>query len=252
MSRGVLLFANNTDTVDYVAMAEHTAKRVEHFLNLPTTIVSNEHLEHNTNHSDYNKQWFNKGRYEAYELSPYDETILLDVDYIINSDALLKLFDYDTDFVCPNKISMLMQDSDQEILSVKSFNSLWATVIMFRKTERVKQIFDCLKMIQENYQHYADIHGFDSRVFRNDYALTLAVRIVDGHLEDVSNYMKWDLVHIGKNTQVYTDNTDHTNTEYTIVFDKWRRDKIKKEYIEIKDMDFHLINKDICERIMGL
>ena len=34
--------------------------------------------------------WINKGRYQAYELSPYEETLVLDVDYIINSDKLLK------------------------------------------------------------------------------------------------------------------------------------------------------------------
>jgi hypothetical protein len=36
---------------------------------------------------------------------------------------------------------------------------------------------------------------------------------------------------------------DEFNTEYTVMFDNWNRGKIRKEYITIKDMDFHVMNK---------
>jgi hypothetical protein len=34
------------------------------------------------------------------------------------------------------------------------------------------------------------------------------------------------------------------------MFDNWQRGKIRKEYINIKDMDFHLMNKDLFEGII--
>ena len=40
--KGVLLFAFNNDIVDYYEMAVATAKRINHFLNLPVTIVTDE------------------------------------------------------------------------------------------------------------------------------------------------------------------------------------------------------------------
>jgi hypothetical protein len=54
----------------------------------------------------------------------------------------------------------------------------------------------------------------------------------------------WNLTHIGKNTSIYANSTDEFNTEYTVMFDNWQRAKIRKEYMTIKDMDFHVMQKD--------
>ena len=40
------------------------------------------------------------------------------------------------------------------------------------------------------------------------------------------------------------------NTEYTVVFDHWKKHKIRKEYITIKDCDFHIINKEVFQELM--
>lgn len=262
MTRGVILFAFNSVKYNYYDMALHTKKRVEHFLKLPVTLVTDEDsipadyelhgwdqitftTPDKDNFRDWG-QWINKGRYMAYELSPYDETILLDVDYVINSDKLLTLFNFDTDFCCHNRTNFLMHPgAPQEVLSAYSYDTLWATVVMFKKTNRAEQIFKCLEMVQKNYDHYANIHNFISGVYRNDYALTLALRIVDGHCVDPRSFIPWDLLHVGKNTQVYRDRETEFNTEYTVMFDNWQRGKIRKEYINIKDMDFHVMNKDL-------
>ena len=42
MSRGAILFAFNSPKYDYYAMAEFTAKRINHFLDIPVTLVTNE------------------------------------------------------------------------------------------------------------------------------------------------------------------------------------------------------------------
>jgi hypothetical protein len=131
----------------------------------------------------------------------------------------------------------------QEVLSAYSLNTLWATVVTFRKTRRAEQIFGCLEMVQKNYDHYANIHNFVGGVFRNDYALTLALRIVNGHSENKQDIIPWNLVHVGKNTSIFRNSDDELNTEYTVIFDSWKRAKIKKEYITLKDMDFHCMNK---------
>lgn len=269
MTRGVILFAFNSPKYNYYDMAYHTAKRIGHFLNLPVTLVSDEAsvpeecedgvwdkiikvVPDRDNFRDWG-MWINKGRYMAYELSPYDETILLDVDYIINSTKLLTLFDIDTEFCCHNRTSFLMHPgAPQEILSAYSYETLWATVVMFRKSERAKHIFQCLEMVQKNYDHYANIHNFIAGVYRNDYALTLALRIVNGHGSSPSDVIPWDLLHIGKNTQVYRNNDEEFNTEYTVMFDNWQKGKVRKEYIIAKDIDFHVMNKDLyMEMING-
>lgn len=260
MTRGAILFAYNSAKYDYYKMAEATAKRINHFLDLPVTVITDEEsLESSTGYifdktviaePDKNNirdwgVWINKGRYQAYELTPYDETILIDTDYMVNSNRLLKTFDTCIDFCCHDTTSFLMYpDAPQEILSAYSYKTLWATVVTFRKTTRTKQIFECLEMVQTNYDHYANIHSFVGGVYRNDYALTLALRIANGHITLPGDIIPWNLVHVGKKTSVYKNTDKEFNTEYTVMFDNWRRGKIRKEYVIIKDMDFHVMNKD--------
>jgi hypothetical protein len=260
MSKGALLFAFNSPKYNYYEMAVATAKRINHFLGIPVTLVTDS--ESLPVHQPYqfdnvilapadksNKRdwglWYNKGRYRAYQFSPYDETILLDTDYMVNSNKLLKTFELPTDFCCHDTTSYLMYpNAGQEALSANGFNTLWATAVTFKKTKRVEQIFNSLEMIQNNFRHYANIHGFISSTFRNDYGLTLATRIVNGHIMPKEDIIPWNLLHIGNKTTVYKNSNDEFNTEYTVMFDNWTRGKIRKEYITIKDTDFHVMIKE--------
>jgi hypothetical protein len=256
MSKGVLLYAFNTENVDYYKMAIATAKRANHFLNLPVSVITDEStiLENydykfdnvfiqdaDKSNRKGRKVWINKGRYSAYEFSPYDETILLDTDYLINSDKLLQLFQIYEDFMCCNRTSFLMAPHDeQEIISLHSFTTLWATLIVFRKSDKAKQIFDCLEMVQKNYSHYATLYGFLDGMYRNDYALTFALRIVNGNTINNKDYIPWNLVHLGKEAKAHRINDSDFNTEYLLIAEA---DNNKKHYIKIKDTDFHLLDK---------
>jgi hypothetical protein len=266
MSRGALLFAFNSPKYDYYQMAEYAAKRINHFLDLPVTIVTDKNSLESSTGYNFDKTilvepnldnkrdgipWINKGRCQAFELSPYDETLLLDADYMVNSDRLLKTFDLTNDFCCHDNTAYFMQPKlSQEVLSTYSYKTLWATVIAFKKTKRARQIFECLEMVQNNYAHYANIHSFISAVYRNDYALTLALRIANGHTYLPGDIIPWNLLHVGKNTTVYSDSNEIDNTKYIVMFDNWQRGKIRKEYLEIKDIDFHIMNKDNFVELM--
>jgi hypothetical protein len=256
MTKGVLLFAFNNDNVDYYSMAIATAKRANKFLNLPVTVVTDSSTElskytyefdnviiveaDKTNRDALNQVWINKGRYQAYALSPYDETLLLDTDYLINSDTLLKPFELYDDFMCHNRTSFLMiPKHHQEYVSDQSFPTLWATVIYFKKTEKVKHIFECMEMIQKNYNHYTQLYNMTIGNYRNDFSLTIALRIVCGQTEDSRHYIPWNLVHVGKGTNVYRD----ADTTYTVMYDNWQRGKIRKEYATVSNTDFHMMNK---------
>jgi hypothetical protein len=252
--KGVLLFAFNIENVNYYEMAVSCAKRVNHFLNLPVTLITNEQSlpkvqhyifdniitvpEDSTNKKGKNL-WLNKGRYRAYELTPYDETLLIDTDYLVNSDRLLQLFELYNEFMCARDVSFLMSDRDeQEVISTYSFPTMWATVMIFRKTNRVKQIFECLEMVQKNYFHYANLYHFSPSMYRNDYAITIALRIVNGNTFNDKDYVPWPLVHLGKEISAYRKNDSLFNTEYLLI----NNDK-KQKYITIKDIDFHCMSK---------
>jgi hypothetical protein len=60
---------------------------------------------------------------------------------------------------------------------------LWATVIVFKKTDRVKRIFETVKYVKKHYQHFCNLYRIDFRNFRNDYAFSIAVNQVNGQTQ---------------------------------------------------------------------
>lgn len=251
--KGVLLFAFNSPTTDYYTMAVATAKRVNHFLDLPVAIVTNkESINIDSKYifdkviidvpDESNKKskniWINKGRYKAYEFTPYTETILLDTDYLVNSNQLLKTFDIYNDIMFPNKVSYLLDKPIQENISITSYDTCWATVITFNKSSKAKQLFECMGMIQGNYQHYINLFNIPTSIYRNDYSLTFAHRIINGQFEDKTSYMPWSLTHLASNRKVYKISDSEFCNEFIVMDDKPR-----PNYIKIKDMDFHILDK---------
>lgn len=250
MKRGVLLFAHNNGVTDYYSMAVYTANRINRFLDLPVSLVSDlasvKHSQHvfdkiiyvhadESNIRDKNTKWINKGRHSAFEHTPYDETLLLDTDYMINSTQLLETFSYYSDMVCHNITDYVLNDAPQEFLSRWSAQSLWATVVRFRKTTRVEQVFNMMSMIQNNYEHYSNIHKFQPYTYRNDYALTIALRTVNGHIEDPRDYLHWKLLHVDLNTKIHRVD----DTKYIAI----RANKPRSDWVYLNNIDFHMLNK---------
>ena len=56
-----------------------------------------------------NLPWNNKDRHMAYELSPYDTTLVMDIDYFSYTDNLLQFMDTSYDFLVPDQVHDLTQ-----------------------------------------------------------------------------------------------------------------------------------------------
>lgn len=251
MNRGIILIAHNNEKYDYFRMACHTAGRVQQYLNLPVSIITDKNsitqptyifdniIFKNPNKNNIRKKttWLNKNRYEIYDLSPYDDTLLIDVDYLINSNLLLKAFETDNDFICHKHTYWIFKDNFVEYLYPSTIPTLWATVLRFKKTLRAKQIFQMMQMVQDNYEHYASIYKFLPFMYRNDYALTIALKTVNGHLENNHDYFQWKLIHIDDTVKINKiDETAYALTNTDVITNK-------SNYIKIKNTDIHIINK---------
>lgn len=249
MSRGVILFAYNNENIDYFRMAVYTASRINRYLNLPVTVITDQHSmtcphnfdqvilqEPDRNNKRKNKDWINKGRYQAWDLTPYTETLVLDTDYMINSSRINDLWLNPADFMCYKSCKYILQNNESEIISATSYNTYWATMIKFIKTNKSQQIFGMMKMIQENYQHYANLHGFLPGPFRNDYALTLALNTVNGHVVQPENFIPGKLLHV--NLKHHVQRLDET--KYKIVHTDRSN---KSSYLIVQNLDFHMLDK---------
>jgi hypothetical protein len=213
-SRGVVVFAFNTTAVDYVGIADQSSRLIEKKLNLPITLVTDSNgspefnydniiridpdLGNNNYRGAINDQtiaWRNFGRYLAYDLSPYNETILLDTDYLVLDNSLLKLFEIDFDYQLMH-YNESTSGYDANVMGNTSLPFVWATVILFRKTERSRMLFNLVGRIQRNYSYYRGLYNITKTNFRNDYAFTIANNILNGYSLNKNQSIPWSMLSI--------------------------------------------------------
>jgi hypothetical protein len=127
--------------------------------------------------------FINANRSSAWDLTPYDRTLLIDSDYLIFSNTLSEYWNYDSSFMISSAMNDLRGDRKGTLDSWVSDEGIplyWATTIMFTKTQESKLYFDLVKSIKQNYQTFAEIYRFDSRIYRNDIAFSIAKHTIEG------------------------------------------------------------------------
>jgi len=215
-SRGVVVFAFRSETVDYVKIADQTSRLIRKNLNLPITLITDPNTAVNFNYdkiieikntgSNFRTtqdnqlvEWRNFGRYLAYQLSPYDETLLLDTDYAVLDSSLNKVWDCDFDYKIVQE-STLPEAIFQRRMGYLSHNWLWATVVFFRKTKKAKALFDLIGRVQRNYKYYKTLFNLNGN-YRNDFAFAIADIVVNGYTVDLTNYLPDTMLSIQKTIQ---------------------------------------------------
>ena len=197
-SKGVVIFASNTATIDYIAIAEQAARLVKKYLDLPTTIITDSVESNNRRYSiDTGKfePWNNLGRHRAYELSPYDQTILLDSDYLVLDDNLLKVLATLQDYKIVRHNTYL-DGSPVSPMGKYSISYVWATILAFERTPKAQMLFDFVARIERNYAHYQRLYNITATNYRNDYAFTIADLVLNGYTQDSQNYIPWPMLSI--------------------------------------------------------
>jgi len=263
--------------IDYVKQAYFLANRIRKYLDLPTTIVTDVDI-----HSHYpkyvaafdhiisvesmqasytNKRYydgslskrilpFNNGnRAYAYDLTPYDETLVMDTDFIISNNILNKCFEQNQDFLIYKDavhVGTLELPFEFERISDTGINFYWATVFFFRKTTINQTFFDLVKHIKENYYHYRSVYQFTTSVYRNDIAFSIAIHIMNG-------YQSGSFAGILPGKHYYSIDRDILDNlkddEFTVLVEKPNR---LGEYLPVKiqGSNLHVMNKFSLERVI--
>ena len=98
--------------------------------------ASNLRLYKDTSHSAKYLPFYNVNRCDAYDISPYDETILIDADYLILSDTLNHCWDHNNELMMNWKYQDIMferKDKTLDRLYDMGITMYWATVVYFRQ-----------------------------------------------------------------------------------------------------------------------
>ena len=209
MSNGALIFAHNNPIIDYTKLAIFAANRVIQFLEIPVSLVTDNKkwlLEKYPDHpfdqiieievgetsqklfydgslSSIKFEWKNVSRNRAYELSPYDKTLVLDSDYIISSDVLKIAFDRDNDLQIYSKSFDLAGWRDKTYfnrINPYSIPFYWATTFVFQKNPITESFFDLVSYIKANWSYFRVLYNIETATFRNDIAFSIAIHIMNG------------------------------------------------------------------------
>jgi len=210
-TKGVLLIAKNNGTVDYAKQAIFSAKRIKQYLDVPVSVITDStdyllqiagddlfdfvipieynpdvaNMRHYFDGTLSNRQlsFKNNERAKAYHMSPYNETLLLDTDYIICSDLLANCFGAAYEIMAFKESEDLAGFRDtSEFIRTNDYgiDFWWATAIYFRKSPFNEVFFNLISFIEENWDHYRDVYQINTPLFRNDYALSIAIHIING------------------------------------------------------------------------
>lgn len=219
MSKGIVLFGINNDTVDYIQLAVMAASFIKK--NMPGTDIclitdihsksyhdgkgrwplnklfsdivllpdsneekfKNQRAYRDTRYHVIKDKFRNESRSSVYDLSPYDETILLDSDFLVCNDVLKHVWGSKEDIAINANASGLWHAAlggDEYRLNNFGIRMYWATVVYFKKGEKAKLLFDLVQHVKENWEFYKLSYGFPGSLFRNDYAFSIAIHILNG------------------------------------------------------------------------
>jgi hypothetical protein len=127
--------------------------------------------------------FINSTRSSAYDLTPYDKTLLIDSDFLIMSSRLNSYWETDNGVL----VADAMNDIEGSRIGVldkwvseTGVHLYWATTVMFTKNEESKIFFQLVEFIKENYNYYADLYRFNPNQYRNDISFSLALHILNG------------------------------------------------------------------------
>ncbi len=206
--KGVLLFAFNNEQVNYVRMAEIAGQRANEFWDLPVCIVTDmpkparmpkgfvfwkqverPELLNTKPYYDYGTamSYWNSNRHNAFELTPFSKTILLDVDFMVNTTNVIDAWSGRGLALTKRAHSVDGTEftADTRWLSLKNkIEMYWATVLCFDKSPVCAEFFDHWRQAVRMYSVYSSIFGFESAPMRNDFAVTVALQKLKGSSEN--------------------------------------------------------------------
>jgi len=254
MTVGALIFAFDNDHIDYLAMAAWTANNIRRHLDIPVAVVTDQStgydfdqviLCENTASDDRwfddfatKMPWHNRTRAQAYELSPWDQTLVLDADFVVASDQLRTVLESDQDFLAHRWAYDITGQDDFRQYNYFGYNHMpmwWATVMMFRRSLQAQLIFESMTMVRDNWTHYRNLYKNPRPTYRNDHALSIALNIVDGHTAS-STSIPWSLASLIPAHQLTQLQQDSYRVDFV-------NSQGKPRWIELQGQDFHAMGK---------
>ena len=278
-SRGVLLFAENNKRLNYLKLAVIAAKCIKNNMGESTNVAvvttqqsinwfkedadqlkifdkiiirdsqvdasENLRLYRDTRYHSVQDLFLNKNRFSAYALTPYDETILVDADYFVLNDSLNAVWGNNEEFLINKKAHSLMHvplSGPEFRLNPYGIRMYWATLIYFKKGPKAKFVFELVDHIKECWDYYKHVYDFPGTLFRNDFAFSIALHMLNGFSDDEDFVKPFPMDHIltALDTDQFIDFEDKKTVKFFVNDEK---ENYKFYVTKVRDVNVHCLNK---------
>lgn len=274
MNRGILMFAHNSRDIDYALMSIISAGLANKNLRLPVSLITDQstvdwmessNIYYNAKKifdriiitdrpkTDNNRNlhdgaikktvpFINYNRSNVYDLTPYDETLLIDTDFLIFTDNLNNYWEYSDRVLIGRSINdvvgMQRLGYHDRYVSDTGIHLFWATTVMFRKNEYAKNFFIILDYVKKNYQYFSDLYRFQNKMYRNDIAFSIAQHIIDGYQTKIDYHLPPVFTTLDTDELITVDD----NGKMTFLINLLANEKYVAS--TIKNLDVHIMNKN--------
>lgn len=109
---------------------------------------------------------------------------------------------------------------------------VWATVLLFKKNDKVRKIFDTVKYIKKNYSYFTKMYRIYASNLRNDYLFAMALQQINGF----SGYEKLP----------FALPTLPPDCEVIEITDEGVTWKYNDQISYVENQDVHVLNKEIA------
>lgn len=260
MSQGFLIFAQNNSTDDYVKQAYLCALSGTYSGNQNFTLVTDQQVP-----TEYklvfdnivildtddaqNSEWKIENRYKAFDLSPYDETIVLDSDVLILDKIDWSLFaDFDLYFTQnpvtyrgePVKSSYYRKAFEHNMLP-----NIYTGMYYFKKTKNVHRFFAILEVIISEWKEFYDIYcdSYKPQHVSIDVCAAIALDMLQLHTD--RSYDIVPFVHMKNHAQDW----EQINDTWQQKVDWYMNNDLKIGNYKQQGI-FHYTEKDFCDAIL--
>lgn len=274
--QGVCFFVYNNNQLDYVELLMLAARYVKEYLKLPVCMITdqgtynwmsqtqsesdidtyidyikitqdqfkdNPRTHKDSPWSEFTAQFQNSNKHKIWEYSPFEQTLLMDTDYIVKNNFLLQSFNKTGVSMYDNALSARNDNPhDNEVLLYPSgIKMWWSTVVYFDRSDLSKMFFDLWHHVADNYEFYQFLYNFPGGLFRTDYCVSIAVHILNGMEEStvIDNFDSVPMYYLSQDDDI----VDVNNKQDWICLGCDRKENWKNLLIKHNNLDLHVMNK---------
>tara|TARA_B100000579_G_scaffold435720_1_gene459707 strand:- start:832 stop:1740 length:909 start_codon:yes stop_codon:yes gene_type:complete len=281
--KGICFFAYNNDEIDYVQLAHIAAGYVKaNMSNNKTCLITdkgtynyfkdtvdnkfrdacfdqviltdfvnstNPRRHYDSPWTEFTAQFNNSNKHKIFEYTPFEKTLLLDIDYIVKNNFYDYIFDTKFPLAMHRESQYLQYEPpymNEITLSDGGVHHWWSTVVYFDQSFESKTFFDTWAHVKDNWDYYHLLYQFPPALFRTDFCVSIACHLLNGYNEN--NFVHDFLGTRMRNMDQKDDLIEVKSLNDWIFLSHVRKEVWKNILVRNQDLNVHVMNKRALTR----